>query len=106
MSTELHPTSDCVASEIIVQHASLLYQAMVLSHEEFHRVLHQPKLTDVAYLVNTAKFLRGLNIIYENDVVIMMAEKQISVMIEKYLPEMACVSFKALKDGYSDSLSG
>ena len=82
-----------------------------MAHDEFCRVLYSSKLTDVSYLVNAAKLLNKLGSIYEDDSqmngsAINSFEKQIVTMSQKYLPEFMCVSFKAMKDGYSDSLSG
>lgn len=82
---------------------------MVLSHTEFQRVLYSPELTDGEYLVSTTTFLKNLNAVYEDvsqQEVIIFFEKQISSMLIKYLPELACIAFKALKDGYSDLWSG
>lgn len=107
-SAERSSTPDYVIPGVVHQHARLLYQTMVLSHEEFNRVLYSSQPIDVAYLVNTAKLLNNLNVIYEENsqLKVLMIERQISVMLKKYLPELACISFKALKDGYSVSLSG
>lgn len=101
-------TSDFAVPEVVHQHARLLYQAMISSHEEFDRVLYSALPIDVAYLVKTAKLLDELNAIYEENsqLEVVMIEQQISAMLKKYLPELACVAFKALKDGYSVSWSG
>lgn len=108
-SVAIWPTSDQDV-EVVMQHASNLYLVMILSHDEFQRVLYSNRLTDVSYLVNAAKILKELNLIYENDnqldEVITIFENQITMIAEMFLPELACVSFKSLKDGYSDSLSG
>ena len=98
-------------SSVVISHASHLYQVMLMAHDEFCRVLYSDKLTDVSYLVNAAKLLNKLGSIYEDDSqmngsAINSFEKQIVTMSQKYLPEFMCVSFKAMKDGYSDSLSG
>jgi len=82
-----------------------------MAYNEFHRVLYSSKLTDVSYLVNGAKLLNKLGTIYENssqpnESAIDIFEKQIVTMSQKYLPEFMCVSFKAMKDGFEDSLSG
>lgn len=109
MSVEVQSMSDSDVPEVVLQHASYLYQVMVWSHTEFHRVLYSSKLTDGEYLISTGKFLKNLNVIYEDKSkpeVIIHFEKQISIMLIKYLPELACIAFKALKDGYSDSWSG
>ena len=84
---------------------------MLMAHNEFCRVLYSSKLTDIPYLVNAAKLLSKLATIYEdcnqvNELAIKCFEKQIVAVLYKYLPEFMCVSFKAMKDGYSDSLSG
>ena len=101
-------TSGYAFTEVVHQHARLLYQAMVLSHEEFNRILYSAQPIDVAYLVNTAKLLNELNAVYEeiSKPQVAMIERQISAMLKKYLPELACIAFKALKDGYSVSWSG
>ena len=96
---------------VVVNHATHLYQVMLMGHDEFHRVLYSSKLTNVPYLVSAAKLLNKLSTIYEdcnqtNEVAIKCFEKQIVTISQKYLPEFICVSFKAMKDGYSDSLSG
>ena len=98
-------------SSVVVSHATHLYQVMLMAHDEFCRVLYSSKLTNVAYLENAAKLLNKLNSIYEdnsqlNGSVTSSFEKQIVAVSQKYLPEFMCVSFKAMKDGYSDSLSG
>ena len=98
-------------SSAAISHASHLYQIMLLAHDEFCRVLYSSKFTDVSYLVNAAKLLNKLGNIYEdssqmNGSATNSIEKQIVTMSQKYLSEFMCVSFKAMKDGYSDSLSG
>ena len=103
------PSQD--VSSAVINHASHLYQVMLMAHNEFCRVLYSSKLTDVSYLVNAAKLLDKLATIYEdssqiNGSATNSIEKQIVTMSQKYLPEFMCVSFKAMKDGYSDSLSG
>lgn len=102
--------TDHEISSIVVNHASHLYQVMLMAHEEFHRVLYSSKLTDVPYLVNATKLLNKLGTIYEDcdqidESALKSIEKQIVAMSQKYLPEFICVSFKAMKDGFSDSLS-
>ena len=84
---------------------------MLIAHDEFCRVLYSSKLTDVSYLVNVAKLLNKLGAIYEdciemNGPVINSLENQLVTMLQKYLPEFICVSFKGMKDVFSNSLSG
>ena len=103
--------SDHDVPQIIVQHATCLYRVMATSHDEFHRVLYSKFPTDVTYLVNAARILKELNIIYDDDkqldeMTTTIFEKQVVFASKKYLPELACVSFKAMKDGYLDSWSG
>jgi len=103
-------SGDDVPQEL-VHHASQLCQLMSLAYTEFHRVLYSNKLTDKTFLVQGAKALEELCKIYEeNDQKSRLANnaygKQIVGISKQYLPEMICVSFKALKDGFSDSLLG
>ena len=100
-----------ISSVVVVNHATCLYQVMLMAHDEFCRVLYSSKLTNIPYLVNAAKLLNKLGTIYEdgnqiNEQAIKCFERQIVAISQKYLPEFICVSFKAMKDGYSDSLSG
>lgn len=111
VSSSTNSLSSDEISSVLVNHASHLYQVMLMAHDEFSRVLYSSKLTDVSYLVNGAKLLNKLGTIYEehgqkSGSVITSLEKQIVIMSQRYLPEFMCVSFKAMKDGYSDSLSG
>jgi len=104
-------SGDDVPQEL-VHHASQLCQLMSLAYTEFHRVLYSNKLTDNAFLVQGAKALEELcNIYEENDqkgglATTIAYGKQIVDISKRYLPELICVSFKALKDGFSDSLLG
>lgn len=103
-SIDLHSTA--AIPDVVLQHARYLYQAMTHSSEEFQRVLLTDKLTDIAYLKNTSKSLEMLSIMYETcNLPEKVIEKQVLYMSTK-LPELACIAFKALKDGYSDSWSG
>lgn len=111
ISSSTYDMPDHKISSVVVNHATHLYQVMLMAHDEFCRVLYSSKLTDVSYLVNGTKLLNKLAIIYEdcdktNQSAITSFERQIVMMSQKYLPEFMCVSFKAMKDGYSDSLSG
>ena len=95
---------------VLEDHATHLYRVMSLSHDEFERVLYSSRLTDVSYLVKAARNLKELSIIYDDDSkktdkVTKIFESQIITISERFLPELACVSFKALKDAYSDTLS-
>ena len=111
ISSSANDLSNCGIPSVVVNHATYLYQVMLMAHDEFCRVLYSSKLTNVPYLVNAAKLLNKLGTIYEdcnqiNELAIKCFERQIIAISQKYLPEFICVSFKAMKDGYSDSLSG
>ena len=100
-----------VVHQDLVYHASQLCRLMSLAYAEFHRVLYSSKLTDLTFLIQGASALEVLCKIYEendqkggfNNIAY---GKQIVAVSRRWLPEMICVSFKALKDGFSDSLLG
>ena len=113
-------TTDVMSSDVrsddnipqqIFHHAECLYLVMTACSAEFHRVLYKSdEIVDISFLVKTAKLLNQLSDIYENvpaDSFISLAlERQVTYISTKHLPELASISFKAMKDVYSDSLSG
>ena len=113
-------TTDVMSSDVrsddnipqqILHHAECLYLVMTACSVEFHRVLYKSdEIVDISFLLKTSKLLKQLVDIYEDvpadSIILSTLERQVTYISTKHLPELASISFKAMKDAYSDSLSG
>lgn len=97
-------------SEIITLHAKCLHGILVFTKDATKHVLNQPdRVLNISLLISAVENLRNLCVTYEQDINardLRMCEKQIIYVSRDYFPELFTVSFRALQDVHSKSLSG
>lgn len=97
-------------SEFVTLHAECMHGLMVFTKDAFQLVLNQPdQVIKIDMIKRAAEHLKKLCIVYEQDLStsrLKISEQQVIYVSKKYFPEMFCVSFKALQDVYSTSISG
>lgn len=82
-----------------------------MASQQFEQMLCQPDaVVSVEYLINSTDRLIGIYTMYdehEGDCAAMATfGEQLLRLSRQHLPNLACISFKAMKDFYSDSMTG
>ena len=97
-------------SELVVLHARCIHGLMAFTKDTFPMALNQPdQVIQIAMLVRAVQHMKKLCIAYEkemNTTELELCKKQIIYVHKEYFPEFFYLSFKALQDLYSESLSG
>lgn len=106
-------TSEVCSKElpgVVMLHAKHIYELAAAAKKEFQFVLHEAHHTiKVTYLIQASKHLGELCKIYEDCTDVLWQKlfgEQVAFLFRRHLPELSCVSFKAMKDMYSNTMSG
>ena len=95
---------------VVMLHAKHIYDLVRAAEKEFQDVLHKAQHTiKVAFLIQASKHLYELCKMYEDCTDLSQQKvfgEQVAFLFRRYLPELSCVSFKAMKDMYSETMSG
>ena len=97
------------SSKLLVLHAELLLKVFFLSTQQFQRIQRSGCLVSSKYLIECISYFTSLCKIYEeceDNHVLNKFGEQLVCLFEKHLPNLACVSFQAMKDVYCDSMPG
>ena len=96
--------------DVVMLHAKHIYDLVRAAEKEFQYVLHKAQHTiKVAFLIQASKHLYELCKIYQDCTDLSQQKlfgEQVAFLFRRYLPELSCVSFKAMKDMYSETMSG
>ena len=113
MEDFIRNTSEVCSKElpgVVMLHAKHIYELAGAAKKEFQFVLHEAHHTiKVTFLIQASKHLGELCKIYEDCTDLSwqkLFEKQVAFLFRRHLPELSCVSFKAMKDLYSNTMSG
>lgn len=89
-------------------HAECMHGLMVFAKDAFQLVLNQPeKVLKTSMLKKAIQHLKKLCVAYEQNVdSINLCKDQVMYLSRECFPELFYVSFKALQDLYSRSMSG
>ena len=106
-------TSEVCSKElpgVVMLHAKHIYELAGTAKKEFQFVLHEAHHTiKVTFLIQASKHLGELCKIYEDCTDVSWQKlfgEQVAFLFRRHLPELSCVSFKAMKDMYSNTMSG
>lgn len=96
--------------DVVMLHAKHIYELAGAAKKEFQYVLHEAHHTiKVTFLIQASKCLVELCKMYEDCTDLSqqkLFEEQVAFLFRRHLPELSCVSFKAMKDMYSNTMSG
>lgn len=96
--------------DVVLLHAKHIYELVGAAKKEFQYVLHEAHHTiKVTFLIQASKHLGELCKIYEDCTDLSWQKlfgEQVVFLFRRHLPELSCVSFKAMKDVYSNTMSG
>ena len=95
---------------VVMLHAKHIYELAGAAKKEFQFVLHEAHRTiKVTFLIQASKHLGELCKIYEDCTDLSwqkLFEEQVAFLFRRHLPKLSCISFKAMKDLYSNTMSG
>ena len=104
-SGTIAPSSD------IQLHANHILALFSMASHEFERTLYEPEaIVSVEYLTNATEWLMDIHEKYEqheeDDTAMTTFGEQLLCLFCEHLPNFVCISFKAMKDFYSHSMTG